>query len=317
MYILGSDITIGGKTFGGVNEVKINRSVHLIGATAMIKVPVTAVLKQKDETVTAIETAKAVKVGDEVSISLGYNGQMNKEFRGYVKQLNYRTPLEIECEDAYFLTRSKTVTLSGNMTLKECLQKCGLSVLHATDLTLKNFVIDTKPVSHVLRKLKTDYGLNIFFDMEDRVIASRAFDIVSKDVKYQLRYNVIRDDDLKYRLASDVKLKVKAVCFKKDGTKVEGTIGAEGGVTKTLYFYDVESMAELKTLAEQELKKYSRDGYEGKIETFLFPYAEPCMTAVLTDKTYPDRDGRYYVEGVETNFGTNGARRMVSLGIKM
>lgn len=317
MYILGSDITIGGKTFGGVNEVKINRSVHLIGATAMIKVPVTAVLKQKDETVTAIETAKAVKVGDEVSISLGYNGQMNKEFRGYVKRLNYRTPLEIECEDAYYLTRSKTVTLSGNMTLKECLQKCGLSVLHATDLTLKNFVIDTKPVSHVLGKLKTDYGLNIFFDMEDRVIAGRAFDIVSKDVKYQLRYNVIRDDDLKYRLASDVKLKVKAVCFKKDGTKVEGTIGAEGGVTKTLYFYDVESMAELKTLAEQELKKYSRDGYEGKIETFLFPYAEPCMTAVLTDKTYPDRDGRYYVEGVETNFGTNGARRMVSLGIKM
>lgn len=317
MYVLCSEIRIGGKTFKGVNEVRINRSVHLVGATAVIKVPVTAVLKQKEEPATAIETAKAVKVGDEVSVWLGYDGQMNEEFRGYVRRLNYRTPLEIECEDGYYLTRSRNVTLSGTRTLKECLQKCGLSVLHAADLTLKNFVIDNKPVSQVLGKLKTDYGLNIFFDMAGRIVAGRAFDVASEEVKYRLRYNVIRDDDLKYQLASDVKLKVKAICFKKDGTKVEGVIGSEGGATRTLYFYDVEDLAELKTLAEQELKKYSRDGYEGKIETFLFPYAEPCMLAALTDTTYPDRDGRYYIEGVETTFGTNGTRRMVSLGIKM
>ena len=40
MYVLCSEIKIGGKTFKGVNEVKINRSVHLVGATAVIKVPV-------------------------------------------------------------------------------------------------------------------------------------------------------------------------------------------------------------------------------------------------------------------------------------
>ncbi len=48
MYVLCSNITIGGKRFAGVHEVKIKRSIHLIGATASVKVPVTAVLRQEE-----------------------------------------------------------------------------------------------------------------------------------------------------------------------------------------------------------------------------------------------------------------------------
>lgn len=317
MYTLCSEIQVAGMRFSSVNEVKINRSIHTPGATAVIKVPVTAVLRQKDETATAIETAQAVKVGDVVTIRLGYNGTYNDEFRGYVRRLNYRTPLEIECEDAFFLARQKSVTLSGTMTLSGCLSRCGLGVLHATALTLKNFVADNRPVSWVLGKLKTDYGLSIFFDMQGRVVAGRAFDVVSSRVNYTLRENVINDNDLRYQLASDVKLKVKAVCFKKDGTKVEAEIGAEGGIQRTLHFYDVESLPELKSLAEAELKRYSRDGYEGKIETFLFPYAEPCQVAAISDRVYPERDGNYYIESTETTFGTGGARRLVTVGMKI
>lgn len=317
MYRLCSDITIAGIQFKGVNSVLVKRSIHTPCATAVIRVPVTAVLKQKDETQTAIETAKAVKVGDTISIRLGYNDMMNDEFKGYVKQLNYKSPLEIECEDEYFQTRQKLVTLSGTMTLKECLQKCNLNVLHAVNLRLRNFIVDNKPVSWVLEKLKTDYGLSVFFDMSGRIIAGRSFDTVSSEVKYKLRYNTTKDDDLKYQLATDTKMKVKAICFKNNGEKVEAETGTDGGAVKTLHFYDVEDMAELKTLAENELKKYSRDGYQGKIETFLQPYAEPCMIASLTDETYGERDGRYYIESVETSYGTSGARRNVSLGIKM
>lgn len=317
MFVLCSEITIGGKRFEAVNNVKINRSIHQLGATAVIKVPVTAVLKRSDETKTAVETAKVIKVGDVVEIKLGYNGQLRTEFKGVVRKLNYRTPLEIECEDAFYFTRHTSVTLSGTMTLSECLSKCGLKVLHVVDLKLKNFVADDKAVSWVLGKLKTDYGLNVFFDMDGKVIAGRSFDVVGGSVKYELRRNVIKDDDLKYMLASDVKLKIKAICFKKDGTKVEASIGSDGGVTRSLHFYDIESMAELKSLAELELKKYSRDGYDGAIETFLQPYAEPCMTADLKDSVYSERDGKYYIEGVETSFGTAGARRMVTIGIRM
>lgn len=317
MFALCSKVEINGQSFDGVNEIKINRSIHLPGATAVIKVPVTAVLKQKNETTTSIETAKAIKVRDPVTISLGYNGKMNLEFKGYVRRLNYHVPLEIECEDAFFLARGRPITLSGKMTLKECLQKCGLQVAEAVDLTMTNFVEKDSTVAAVIGKLKTDYGLNLFFDMQDRIYATRPFGVVSGEARYELRNNVISDNGLKYLLASDTKMEVNAVCWKKDGTKVTAKIGESGGIVKNLYFYDVEDMAQLKGLAERELCKYSRDGYEGKIETFLFPYAEPCMKAVLKDPTYPERDGSYYIEGVETLYGTKGARRHVSLGIKI
>ena len=316
-FILNSKLKIGETLFKGVNNVQIKRSIHSIGATATIRVPVTAVLKAKGKPATNIETASAVKKGDKVTIDLGYNGDLKREFSGYVKGINYKTPLEIECEDGFYLTRQKSVTLSGTMTLKDCLKKCGLQILHAVDLTLKNFAIDDKPVSWVLGKLKTDYGLSIFFDMEDKVVAGRFFDLVSDTVKYELRLNTIKDDDLKYQLAADKKLKVKAICYQKDGTKVEAKMGEDGGTTKTLYFYDVEDMAELKMLAEHELKKYSYDGYSGKITTFLQPYAEPCMVASITDPVYGERDGKYFIESTEVRFGTSGARREVSIGIEM
>ena len=72
----------------------------------------------------------------------------------------------------------------------------------------------------------------------------------------------------------------------------------------------------MKALAEQELKRYSFDGYRGKIETFLVPFAEPGMVAAVTDPIYSDRSGDYFIESTEVKFGRNGGRRMVELGIK-
>ena len=135
-------------------------------------------------------------------------------------------------------------------------------------------------------------------------------------VKYVLRENVISDNELKYQLAEDVKLKVKAVCYYKDGTKIEGELGEDGGETRTFYYYDVKDAAELKTLAQEELKRYSFDGYRGKITTFLLPYALPGMVASIEDKVYNERSGDYFIESVETSFGTGGGRRTVEIGIK-
>ena len=41
------------------------------------------------------------------------------------------------------------------------------------------------------------------------------------------------------------------------------------------------------------------------------------MIAEINDEQYKERDGRYYIESVETTFGTNGARRVVEIGIKV
>ena len=64
------------------------------------------------------------------------------------------------------------------------------------------------------------------------------------------------------------------------------------------------------------IKKYKYTGFDGFLNSFLIPYAQPNMTAVLDDPDYPDqRNGRYVIDSVVTTFGVNGARRKVELGI--
>ncbi len=192
----------------------------------------------------------------------------------------------------------------------------GITFGNVVDLTLKNFVINNKPGSWVLGYLKKEYGLIAYFDINGKLYVGKANDVKGETVKYRLRENVISDDELKYQLAEDVKLKVKAICYYKDGTRIEGELGEDGGEQRTFYYYDVKDAGELKTLAQEELKRYSFDGYRGKIKTFLFPYALPGMVASIEDKVYNERSGDYFIETVEVQFGTGGGRRVVELGIK-
>lgn len=320
MFVLCCEIKIGSVTFKSVHDVQIKRSIYNLAATAVIKVPVTAVLKRSGEPPTYIETAEAVKVGDPVEIRLGYDNQLNTEFVGYVKRLNYKVPLEIECEDEYYLTRSINCVFSKKeTTLKQCLNTILPEIKQGacTDLTLKNFVVNNKPGNWVLGHLKKEYGLTIFFDINGNLYVGKAHDVQGETVKYRLRFNIIKDDELKFQLASDIKMKVKAICYYKDGTKIEGELGEDGGENKTLYYYDVKDAKELKALAQEELKRYSFDGYRGKIETFLFPYALPGMVAQLEDEVYQERSGNYYIESVDVSFGMSGARRNIEIGIKV
>lgn len=320
MFILCSDITVGNVSFKSVHEVTVKRSIYNLAATAIIKVPVTAVLKHTGEPPAHIETANAIKVGDKVEIRLGYDNRLNTEFLGYVKRLNYKVPLEIECEDEYYQTRYVNCVFSKKeTTLKQCLSTIlpNINISSCVNLTLKNFIVNSKPGSWVLGYLKKEYGLTIFFNISGGLYVGKSYDVQGGMVKYRLRYNVIKDDSLKFQLAEDVKLKVKAICYYKDGTKIEGEIGEEGGETKTLYYYDVKDAGELKALAQQELKLYAFDGYRGKIETFLFPFALPCMVAQLDDPVYQERNGNYYIESTEVHFGTSGARRIIEIGIKV
>lgn len=315
MLVLTCDIKIADKRFTAVNAVTVKRSIYALGATATIKLPVIAILNKKDEPTTKVETAQAVAVGDKVEIRLGYNHRHRLEFRGYVKTIDLKTPLEIVCEDEFFQCRRRNVKTGGTVTLADLLKKCGLDVGYAETLTLRNFAVPDKPVSSVLAKLSKDYGLSVFFDLDGKVYACRPERVVGDSVKYELRRNVISDDNLQYLNRADVKIQIKAICYKKDGTKVEAKKGTEGGTSKTLYFYDVEDMKELSTLAKRELDRLTSDGYEGGITTFLEPYAAPGMLAELTDPVYPDRTGRYYIESVETAFGMQGGRRKVEIGM--
>jgi hypothetical protein len=137
------------------------------------------------------------------------------------------------------------------------------------------------------------------------------------DVKYSLAWNVI-EHDLKFRDESDTDLKVKAIGIKPDNTRVEVEVGDKNGAQRTIHSYTVYDKAGLEKFAREEMQKMKFTGFEGTLTTFLYPYAEPLMTADLKDPQYGERRaGLYVVDSVLTEFGTQGARREVELGKKV
>lgn len=306
--------------FNSLNNVEIENSIDKIGSTAKIKIPTSARLMYADNKTVSVQTNKQFSRGDKIKIELGYNDNLVEEFQGYIYKLNLTTPLEIECEGYEFLLRDKIKTKTFALTtLKEVLNYIiegkNLSLDgNIPNIELKPFVIPANLTRlDVLQQLKEKYFSTIFFD-KDKVYIGLDFIKYKGTVKYKIGYNTIKQDELKYQYAEDVELRVKAISINKNNTKIEAEIGDKDGESRTLYFYNIKSKADLKKVAQAEINKYKFTGYTGKITTFLEPFAIPGMIANIVDDKYTERSGKYEIRSVNVTFGTNGARRIIEIG---
>ncbi|MCH5243412.1 MAG: hypothetical protein J1F29_00740 [Lentimicrobiaceae bacterium] len=196
MFVLQSEIKIGAFRFARIAEVELMRSVHHLSATARIRIPASSAIKGNEHILSQNETAKIITLGDPVEIHLGYGRESKLEFKGYVRRINLTEPLEIECEDELYKTRSKTVSFSGQVVqLSDLLQNCGLSIGEAAEFELKNFIADNEPLNDVLQRISSEYGLDVFFDLDGKVYAVYPSLYRTDTVKYGLRKNVIRVEE--------------------------------------------------------------------------------------------------------------------------
>lgn len=316
------DITIGNIRMRSVHEVAIKRSIFQVGDTAVIKLPLSAFMKNEKGDLQKVQTSQKIKVGDKITIKLGYNPDLVTEFVGFVKRLNLKMPIEIECEDWTYPLRTVNIKQAWKKaSLEEILKYVGglakFELLAGTpDVTITNFVANNVTALWVLQQLKDKYGMTLYFTQDNKLYAGLAYTRKTGDVYLTTGKNVIKTDDLKWVNADDVKLKIKAISMEKNGSRIEAELGDTDGEIRTLYFYDVHDKEQLKTLAEAEIGKYKYTGYRGSVNCFLKPYAEPCMTAILSDTQFAERSGKYFIESTEVNFGLNGARRKIALGIK-
>lgn len=310
--------------FYSFNDITIEEDIFKVGSSCTIKIPVSARLKYTAEKRTeSVQTAKQFARGDKIKVWLGYNDNLKLEYEGFIFRINYAMPLEIECEGYEFQLRSACETKTwAKTTMKEVL----LYLISGTDIVLSDKIPDVDFTKYIiptnmtryeaLEMLKEKYGMTVFF-MGNTLYAGLAYLIDKGTVKYKLGYNTIQDNELKYREADDVRLKIKAVWVKPDNTKIEAEVGDPEGSLRTLFFYDVSSLAQLKKMAAEELQKYKYSGYEGKILTFLQPFAEPGMKAELTDPRFAERAGTYYITKTKTTANTSGGRRSVEFTIKL
>jgi phage protein D len=324
-------VTIGAYNYRGIAGVSIKRSTRTLGDTATLLLPQTYMLKKTgpDTDTTIMRTQELVKRGDLVEIHLGYGGKNRLEFKGFVKQVNFKHPLEIECEDhlqllknlpfgrSYKATNLKNVLTDiiagAPITLNpECI------ALAIDKLRLDNGSGQQITAAQALEKLKDTYMLAVYFNTQGQLFAGLYYTQKTGTAAYTIGHNTVNADDLKYTNAADVKLQLKATHVSSAGVRTEATVGDPDGATRSVFFTGVKTKAELEQLATNELKKYKYDGYQGKLTTFAQPYIQPGYTAVITDPEYSQRSGSYYVEAVNTEFTTSaGIKRTIEIGPKV
>ena len=316
MFTLGYDIRLGDFRLGMLDKVEIHRSVELLADTATIVLPGAEYNK-------ALEVESLIKRGDPVSIIIGYEETgLREEFRGWIQRISTDDgSITIECEDDLYKFRKsipneelKQVTLET--LLKKVISGIGESFrLDCTySWTYEKFVINTATGYDVLKKVQEESGADIYL-ADDTLHVHAPAETVGDDVYYDFAQNV-EECDLTYRTAEDRKVQVVVKATMPDGTVKEIETGSTGG-DKVEIRCATSDEASMRQRGQTEVKRLSFDGYEGNITTWLIPYCKPGDTAELRDEDYPEKDGRYFVQAVTTQFSRDGGKRTVELGFRL
>lgn len=316
MYLLNWHITIGKYKVQTLKEVKITTSVLNLSDTATIELP-----GQYLNTWRKIEDK--VHVGDAVTIQLGYDNDLETEFTGYLKRISRdNNSLVLECEDALYLLDKAVKDMEyKTITLKDLLQKIltqvdsEMTVECDYDFTYEKLVVFKSKALDVLKKVHDDTKANIWFEGKTMhvhpVYQEQKGD---KAVIYDTEVNV-QSNELKWKDKTDKKVMVEVKFTKPNGKLAKQEYGVSGGQKVTRYV-DSSNESDLKKAAENEYNLWNYSGYEGSFTGWLVPVVKAGGSVILRDKKRKE-NGKYYVIGVEIEFGQNGAKRKVTLGRKL
>ncbi len=309
MVQLNSRITIDGRVIENlVSSVSVNSTWKQITQMATIKIPrYPSLLNNR------------VTVGDVVKIELGYDDDMRTEFEGYISSRSFNSPLEFECEDAMWLLKQRTVSkYYASVKLKDLISELvpGADLEGVQDITLSPLRLDRVSVAAALQKLKDEFGIVCYY-RSNRLIAGLAYSETGLgEVTFDFQKNVPQNEcKLEWKEEQDVKIKVKAISVKPDNTRIELDLGDTTGDANqtTLHFYNLTS-EELRKQGEDAISKLKYTGYRGTLRSFGQPWTTHGMVAQIQDARYQERNGKYFIDGVQVSYGDSGFRRDNILG---
>lgn len=306
MEVLVSDIRIGEYKFDYVHEVSISSTWQEQTVKGTITLPAKIRLKYD-------ELKKAIKKGDRVTIDLGYNGELNRVFSGFVARVKPTVPVVIEVEDEMWKLKQILVNdKAKNETVKSFLERNIPYPIDAFDIQLPSFVANKITAAQLLDQFKQDYGFPSFF-RNGKLVIGKQYDPDNYSVHIvKLNYNVV-EDSLEYSEKDDVKIKVTAISNMSSGEKIEVELGDADGESRTLNFYNLPK-SELEKVATQEIDRLKYNGYRGDITIFFDPFVRTGDVIELRNDEESDKTGRYWVDGVNYTFGVNGGRQQIKLG---
>lgn len=317
MKEMNSRITIGNLVFENlVSSFRILQSRKNLTQSAIIRIPRYGVLLDPEE------TEYKIKVRDEVKIEVAYDDEFVTEFEGYVSEISPMLPLEITCEDEMFLLKETQITESWrSISLANLLKYLipGVQLTQVPDITLAPFRLNRVSKYNALKKLKEEYLLDIYYRNKKLYAGFPYYETGLEEVVFNFQENVPKEEGLKlvYKLATDVKVKIKAISLLPDNTKLEVEVGDDDGDIVTIHFNNITSTTALNKLAEQKKLELKYDGYRGKLKTFGWPVSVHSGIAQIINNNQPERNGRYFIDSVEVTYDGGGYRRDNELGKKV
>lgn len=315
MFKLSTKIEIkGSKTwaFDKVAAVEITRDSETITDTCTVELP----RKVKWEGA----GSNPLKRGDEITVWLGYDDNLQLAFRGFVTVIGLKTPIKIECEDYMFTLKKKAAVKKAyaSATLTQILQDQDLG-----DMTFKvegeqnigQYRVTANTVSELLSHLK-DNGIRSFVRLENGKPVLYCGVLFDKEKGYRQVFatgvNIIDDTQLKNQNKEDVLLKVRAISLAPDNSKkCRVEVGDADGEVRTIHAYNKDKAA-LKKWAEQELERLKRDGLVGSFTTFGAEIVDKLDNVAI--KIDGERKGVYRVTKNIIKFGTGGFRQEITIG---
>ena len=113
-----ANITIGDYEFLHPNSFEITQSVEQISDSAKI------VLARNYKEIANKKILDVIAAGMPVTISTGYNGNLQQEFTGFIKPgIGTEFPVELECDALYFLRQNNFNISERQITLKKLLER--------------------------------------------------------------------------------------------------------------------------------------------------------------------------------------------------
>ena len=268
------------------------------------------------------ESSNPIKRGDQVTVWLGYDDDLQLAFQGYVLQKGFKAPIEIKCEDEMFVLKQTPAVKKTykNVTVENLLkdQNLNYTLKVLGEQNVGQYRVNVDNVAELLAHLKEN-SIKTFFRLEDDkpvLYCGVMFDHNTgiRQV-FETGVNIISDSSLDEQNSEDVKIKLKVVSLQPDNkNKIKVEVGDNDGERRTIHCYG-KNESEAKAWGEQELERLKRDGLTGSFTTFGHVLLD--RLDIIGVKINGERKCKYQVQKNTITFGAGGFRQDITLGARV
>lgn len=279
--------------------------------------------------------------GDQLRIEAGYFPEMRVIFEGWITEIKAKIPVEIYAEDDMWLLKntkvnypdkSRLTTIYRSKKNGRLLKRPKVIAAESTlgqlldfilpddiayeavdrNLNLGSFRVEESSVTKVLEYLKDNYGLHSRFRGGVLYVGFRSNAADTNTEIFEFENNIISDEDLEYKRAEDISLRVVVKSIDSANNKLEVAEGDPDGSVRTYHLYGSDE-ASMREYAQKQLTKIRYTGYVGTFETFGEPYVRAGDVAQLVSKKLPERNGNYLIPTVKRKSGMQGYRQIIEI----